>query len=130
MSSSDPSKALHNEINIPDIQYYSNSLPAGNGQLKERCGLEGCTNFFSFKKVAKTRCGLDSRIYTVCIFVCIFVHTCFHFFRRCYTRFGAYPDHMHITVNVKKQLVEKKIKRKKQQHSFFESPFRAHVFNV
>jgi hypothetical protein len=28
--------------------------------LKERCGLEARTNFFSFKKVAKTRCGLDS----------------------------------------------------------------------
>jgi hypothetical protein len=33
--------------------------------LKERCGLEARTNFFSFKKVAKTRCGLDSRIYGI-----------------------------------------------------------------
>jgi hypothetical protein len=33
--------------------------------LKERCGLEACTNFFSFKKVAKTKCGLDSRIYGI-----------------------------------------------------------------
>jgi hypothetical protein len=54
---------LHNEINIPDIQYYSNSLPVGKERLKERCGLEARTNFFSFKKVATTRCGLDSRIY-------------------------------------------------------------------
>jgi hypothetical protein len=27
------------------------------------CGLEARTNFVSFKKVTKTRCGLDSRIY-------------------------------------------------------------------
>jgi hypothetical protein len=39
-------------MNIPDIQYYSNSLPVGKGRLKERCGLEARTNFFSFKKVA------------------------------------------------------------------------------
>jgi hypothetical protein len=56
---------LHNEINIPDIQYYSNSLPVGKGRLKERCGLEARTNFFSFRKVEKTRCGLDSRIYGI-----------------------------------------------------------------
>jgi hypothetical protein len=37
---------LHNEINIPDIQYYSNSLPVGKGWLKERCGLETRTNIF------------------------------------------------------------------------------------
>ena len=37
----------------------------GNGRLKERCGLEARTNFFSFKKSAKTRCGLDSRIYGI-----------------------------------------------------------------
>jgi hypothetical protein len=36
------------------------------GRLKERCGLEARTNFFSFKKVTKTRCGLDSRIYGIC----------------------------------------------------------------
>jgi hypothetical protein len=57
--------ALHNEINIPDIQFYSNSLPIGKGRLKERCGLEAHTNFFLFKKVAKTRCGLDSRMYGI-----------------------------------------------------------------
>jgi hypothetical protein len=34
-------------------------------RLKERCGLEARTNFFSFKKVTKTRCGLDSRIYGI-----------------------------------------------------------------
>jgi hypothetical protein len=31
--------------------------------VRERGGLEARTNFFSFKKVAKTRRGLDSRIY-------------------------------------------------------------------
>jgi hypothetical protein len=56
---------MDNEINIPDIQYYSNSLPVGKGWLKERRGLEARTNFFSFKKVAETRCGLDSRIYSI-----------------------------------------------------------------
>jgi hypothetical protein len=35
----------------------------GKGWLKERCGLESRTNFFSFKKSPKTGCGLDSRIY-------------------------------------------------------------------
>jgi hypothetical protein len=53
---------LHNEINIPDIQYYSNSLPVGKGRLKERCGLKARTNFFPFKKVAKTRHRLDSGV--------------------------------------------------------------------
>jgi hypothetical protein len=56
---------LHNDINIPDIQCYLNSLPVGKGRLKERCGLEELTSFFSFKKVAKTRCGLDSRTYGI-----------------------------------------------------------------
>ena len=37
----------------------------GKGRLKERCGLEARTNFFSFKKLAKIRCGLDSRIYGI-----------------------------------------------------------------
>jgi hypothetical protein len=44
-------------------------MPVGKGRLKERCGLEARTNFFSFKKVAKTRCGLDSRIYGNSIFL-------------------------------------------------------------
>jgi hypothetical protein len=38
----------------------------------------------------------------------------------CYKRFGAYPNHMHIQIIVKKQLFGKKIKKKrrerKQQH--------------
>jgi hypothetical protein len=43
----------------------------GKGQLKERCGLEPQTNFFPFKNSPKTECGLDSRIYDVC--VCVYV---------------------------------------------------------
>jgi hypothetical protein len=45
--------------------------------LKERCRLEARTNFFSFKKVAKTRCGLDSRIYGIWDFVIqtIYLHS-------------------------------------------------------
>ena len=35
----------------------------GKGRLKERCGLESQTKFFTFKKLPKTECGLDSRIY-------------------------------------------------------------------
>jgi hypothetical protein len=47
-------------------------------QIRIECGLDSrsragfwknanrCTNFFSFKKVAKIRCGLDSRIYGSC----------------------------------------------------------------
>jgi len=35
----------------------------GKGHLKERCGLEFQTNFFPFKKLPKTECRLDSRIY-------------------------------------------------------------------
>jgi hypothetical protein len=35
----------------------------------------------------------------------------------CYTRFGAYPNHMHITIIVKKNLLEKEEKEQKtQQH--------------
>jgi hypothetical protein len=38
----------------------------------------------------------------------------------CYTQFGAYPNHMHITIIVKKQLVKKRKKQEKktktQQH--------------
>jgi hypothetical protein len=37
----------------------------GKGWLKERCGLESRTNYFSFKKSPKTGCGLDSRIYGI-----------------------------------------------------------------
>jgi hypothetical protein len=43
----------------------------GKGWLKERCGLESRTNFFSFKKSPKTGCGLDSRIYGICIYIYI-----------------------------------------------------------
>jgi hypothetical protein len=45
--------ALHNEINIPDIQYYSNSLPVGKGRLKERCGLEARNTFFRLRRWQK-----------------------------------------------------------------------------
>jgi hypothetical protein len=44
----------------------------------------------------------------ICIFVCIFVHTCVHSFRRYYTRFGVYPNHIHITIIVKNNLLKKK----------------------
>jgi hypothetical protein len=55
---------LHNEINIPDIQYYSNSLPVDKGRLKERCGLEVRTNFFRLRSWQKL--GADwIREYTV-----------------------------------------------------------------
>jgi hypothetical protein len=33
--------------------------------------------------------------------ICIFVHICVHSFRRCYTRFGAYPNYTHIKIFVK-----------------------------
>jgi hypothetical protein len=33
----------------------------------------------------------------------------------CYIRFGAYPNHMHIQIIVKKQLVGKKKERKKKE---------------
>jgi hypothetical protein len=48
-----PPVALHNEINVPDIQYYSNSLPVGKGRLKERCGLKARTNFFRLRRWQK-----------------------------------------------------------------------------
>jgi hypothetical protein len=32
----------------------------GKGWLKEKCGLEPRTNFFPFKQLPKTECGLDS----------------------------------------------------------------------
>jgi hypothetical protein len=37
----------------------------------------------------------------------------------CYIRFGAHPNHMHITINVRKQLAEKKRKRKEKHHSTY-----------
>jgi hypothetical protein len=37
----------------------------------------------------------------ICIFVSIFVHICVNFFRRCYTRFGAYPNYIHMKMFVK-----------------------------
>jgi hypothetical protein len=50
----------------------------------------------------------------ICIFVCIFVHICVCSFHMCYIRFGAYPNHMHIQIIVKKHVVGKK-KRKKNR---------------
>jgi hypothetical protein len=40
------------------------------------------------------------------MFVCIFVHIRVYSFRRCYTQFGAYPNHMHITIIVKNNLLK------------------------
>ena len=48
----------------------------GKGLLKERCGLEARTNFFSFKKSAKTRCGLDSRIYGIHVSDAVYCAAC------------------------------------------------------
>jgi hypothetical protein len=33
----------------------------------------------------------------------------------CYTQFGAYPNHLHITIIEKKQLVKKKEKGKRKK---------------
>jgi hypothetical protein len=49
----------------------------------------------------------------MCVFVCMFVHMCVHSFRRSYSRFGAYPNCMHIKLFVKNSLWEKKEKEKK-----------------
>jgi type IV secretory pathway VirB3-like protein len=51
-----------------------------------------------------------------CLFVCIFVHICVYSFHMCYIRFGAYPNHMHIQIIVKK-LVEKRKKQKEKHNS-------------
>jgi hypothetical protein len=62
----------------------------------------------------------------VCIFVCTFVHICVYSFFMCYIRFGAYPNHIHIQIIVKKKLVgkeretkkrERKIKNRKEKHN-------------
>jgi hypothetical protein len=44
------------------------------------------------------RCDTDT---DTCIFVCIFVHICVNSFHRCYTRFGAHPNYIHIKIVVK-----------------------------
>jgi hypothetical protein len=38
---------------------------------------------------------------SICTFVSIFVHICVHSLRRCYTRFGAYPNYIHIKMFMK-----------------------------
>jgi hypothetical protein len=48
-----------------------------------------------------------------------FVHICVYSFQMCYTRFGAYPNHMLITIIVKKLAKKRKRKenkRKTQEH--------------
>ena len=70
------------------IIYYSSDSPSslitesvclvGKGRLKERCGLEPPTNFFLLRneqKLVRIRfgCGLDSRIYGVCIYIYIYI---------------------------------------------------------
>jgi hypothetical protein len=35
----------------------------------------------------------------------------------CYTWFGAFPNNLHITVIVKKQLVKRKRKKTKEEHN-------------
>ena len=58
MSSSDPSKALLMQRITVKALVTANIIQSvclvGKGRLKERCGLEPRTNFFSFKKSAKT----------------------------------------------------------------------------
>jgi hypothetical protein len=49
------------------------------------------------------------------VFVCIFVHICVYSFHMCYTRFGAYPNHMHIQIIVKNNLLKKKGKKSRQE---------------
>ena len=82
MSSSDPSKALLMQHFLKDLTIMLTGMAfhaadthratsegaARKGRLKERCGLEPRTNFFSFNKSTKLArirfgCGLDSRIY-------------------------------------------------------------------
>jgi hypothetical protein len=68
MSSSDPSKALLIQNFLKDLMIMlsgmafhaadthcaTSEVAARKGRLKERCGLEPRTNYFSFKKSAKT----------------------------------------------------------------------------
>jgi hypothetical protein len=48
----------------------------------------------------------------ICMHICSRVYS----FHVCYIQFGAYPNHMHIQIIVKNNLLGKKQKRKKQQH--------------
>jgi hypothetical protein len=68
MSSSDPSKALLKQhllkgltimlsgmaFHAADTHHATSEGAARKGRLKERCGLDPRTDFFSFKKSAKT----------------------------------------------------------------------------
>jgi hypothetical protein len=46
-----------------------------------------------------------------------FVHICVYSFHICYTRFGAYPNHTHITISVKNSLLKKREKKIKEIHN-------------
>jgi hypothetical protein len=47
--------------------------------------------------------------------ICIFVHICVHSFRGCFTRFGTFPNYIHIKVFVKTTC---KCFSTKQQHRY------------
>jgi hypothetical protein len=101
--------------------YFQSAIHAANGHA-----------YKTYKKNIDMWCD-------ICIFVCIFVHICVYSLHMCYTRFGAYPNRMHITILVivkktcwKKRKVktrEKKQKRKSQQHRL-ETNVRIRAFNV
>jgi hypothetical protein len=83
-----------------------------------------------FSKLQYTPKFADSQRITdtdISIYVCIFVHICVHFFRRCYTRFGAYPNCKHIKIIVKKTCWKKKRKKIPAQTG---TNVRAHIFNA
>jgi hypothetical protein len=68
------------------------------------------------------------------VIVSIFVPTCIHSFRRCYARFGAYPNYIPITL-LYKQLVNVQTKRKKKRKknkkkAQIGTSVRARVFNA
>jgi hypothetical protein len=47
----------------------------------------------------------------------ISAYICVHPFRRCYTRFGAYPNYTHIQIIVKNNLLGKKLRKNRKENT-------------
>jgi hypothetical protein len=71
-----------------------------------------------FSKLQQTPKFTDDQTITdtdICIFVRMYVHICVYSFHLCYIRFGAYPNHAHIKIIVKKLVVKKDKGNKKRK---------------
>jgi hypothetical protein len=87
-----------------------------------------------FYKVRWTPKFTDNKRFTdtdMCIFVNIFGYICTHSFHKCYTRFGAYPNYIHIKMFIKTtcKCFQRKRKRRKKTAEIGTN-VRARIFNA